>query len=257
MQWWQAILLSIVEGITEFLPISSTGHMILVSHLLGVENSEFVKSFEIIVQLGAILAVFLMYVRKLWEKKEWWGNLIVAFGTTGVFGVVLYKIVKTYLLGNPTVVVWSLLIGGVALIVIERIIGRKSNQEGKAIEQICYPKAVLVGLAQAVSMIPGVSRSAATIFGGMGVGMSREAAVEFSFLLAVPTMAAATGLDLLKVGMNFSSNEYLLLGVGLLGSFITAWIVVKAFLRYVKSNSFEIFGWYRIAVAVLYIIFVK
>ncbi len=256
MQWWQAIVIGIVEGVTEFLPISSTGHMILASHLIGVITSEFSKSFEIIIQLGAILAVVVIYLKKVWENRDWWGRVTVAFIPTGILGLLLYKIVKTYFLGNDMLVVASLIIGGVALIMIEKWFSKR-GETGIKIAEVGYPKLAAVGAIQALSMVPGVSRSAATIFGGMFVGMSREAAVEFSFLLAVPTMAAATGLDLLKMGTGFTKPEMQLLAVGFLVAFATAWVVVKALLRFVQNHTFTIFGWYRIAIGVLYLLIIK
>ena len=245
-----------IEGITEFLPISSTGHMILAGKLMGIASSEFTKSFEVIIQLGAILAVVVIYIKRVWEMKVWWGRVVIAFVPTGVLGILLYKIVKTYFLGNDMLVTVSLIVGGVALIAIEKYLS-KSKNIGKEIEVMEYPKLAIVGLAQSLSMIPGVSRSAATIFGGMGVGMSRRAAVEFSFLLAVPTMMAATGLDLVKMGTSFAKSEIQLLAIGFVVAFLTAWIVVKAFIKYVQHHSFEIFGWYRIAIGILYLLIVK
>ncbi|MEI6690924.1 MAG: undecaprenyl-diphosphate phosphatase [bacterium] len=256
MHWFQAIILGMIEGITEFLPISSTGHMILAGKLMGIASSEFTKSFEVIIQLGAILAVVVIYIKRVWEMKVWWGRVVIAFVPTGVLGILLYKIVKTYFLGNDMLVTVSLIVGGVALIAIEKYLS-KSKNIGKEIEVMEYPKLAIVGLAQSLSMIPGVSRSAATIFGGMGVGMSRRAAVEFSFLLAVPTMMAATGLDLVKMGTSFAKSEIQLLAIGFVVAFLTAWIVVKAFIKYVQHHSFEIFGWYRIAIGILYLLIVK
>jgi len=250
-----AIVLSVIEGITEFLPISSTGHMILASTLLRVAQSDFTKSFEIIIQLGAILAVTMLYWKKLLMDKAIFLRVIVAFIPTGIIGFILYKLIKTFLLGNPWIVVWSLALGGVLIILVERYFSKREHP-GKNIEDLTLPQAAIIGLSQSLSVIPGISRAAATITAAMFTGMSREASIEFSFLLAIPTMAAATGLDLIKSSSNFTTEQYQLLGIGFLGAFITALVVVKWFLMYVRNHSFVPFGWYRIAIAILFVLFV-
>lgn len=251
----QAIILSIVEGISEFLPISSTGHLILASHLLGLSETEFQKSFDIIIQSGAILAVVVLYFKKVWNDRSSWGRITAAFIPTGIIGLIAYHAIKTNLLGNTNIVVATLLIGGILMLILEYWFAKHPATE--PIKNLSYPKAAAIGLYQTLSMIPGFSRSTATIYGGMLVGISRVDAVEFSFLLAVPTMAAATGLDLLKVGTRFTSHEFLLLGVGFVGSFIVAAIAVKTFLTYVQHHSMKVFAWYRIALALLFWLFVK
>jgi undecaprenyl-diphosphatase len=251
----QAIILAVVEGITEFLPISSTGHMILTSHLLGIVQSEFLKSFEIIIQFGAILAVVALYIKKVWRNKNLWKPVILAFIPTGVLGVILYKVIKQYLLGNDLVVVGALLVGGIALLALEKWFVKRTN-EG-IVEELSNGKSLGVGVVQAFSMIPGVSRSAASIFGGMGMGLSRLEAVEFSFLLAVPTMVAATGLDLFKAGWSFTGQEFQLLLIGLVVSFIVALLVVRWFVGFVQTQNLSGFGWYRIVVAIAYLLLVK
>lgn len=250
----QALLLSAVEGVTEFLPVSSTGHLILASDILKIPQTEFVKSFEIFIQLGAILAVVILYFRKYFKNFKAWKNVIAAFIPTAVIGFLLYKLVKQFLLGNSPVVIAALFIGGILLILLEKIYKEKTHHAGK-IEDLTLKQSVLIGLAQSASIIPGVSRSAATILGGMFLGARRETAVEFSFLLAVPTMLAATGLDLFKSNLNFSQQEFLILGTGFLGSFITALIVVKWFVKYIQKNSFFWFGVYRIILSVIFAIF--
>ena len=248
MSIYYAILLGIVEGITEFLPISSTAHLILTSHLLGIEELAFVKSFEIIIQLGAILSVVVLYWRKLlnWDVLT---KTAVAFVPTGVLGLTVYKAVKSYLLGNLHVVLVSLLVGGIVLILFERL--RPSTDGEVDFSEITYRRALLIGLFQSVAMIPGVSRSAATIVGGSIIGVPKRTIVEFSFILAVPTMAAATGYELLK-GYKDINGHFDLLGVGFVVAFITAILAVKSFLGYVKKHSFAAFGWYRIVLAVAY-----
>ncbi|MDP3917635.1 MAG: undecaprenyl-diphosphatase UppP [Candidatus Woesebacteria bacterium] len=261
MNLLQTLLLSIVEGITEFLPISSTGHLILTSHLAGVVQTEFVKSFEIIIQLGAILAVVVIYFKKLvpinsnlYEIQLRYKNLLIAFLPSAFFGLFFYKYIKLYLIGNTMVVIWSLLIGGIIMILFE-----KSHPRGGLLlppREISNKKYFLIGMFQVLSMIPGVSRAFATIFGGMVVGMKREEAVEFSFLLAIPTMGAATGLDLIKTDTAVWSNGNMVtLLIGFLVSFITAYIVVKWLIKFVQSHNFNIFGWYRIILALLFFVF--
>ena len=247
MSLLEAIILGIVEGITEFLPISSTAHLILASKLLSLD-SEFVKSFEIIIQFGAILSVVVLYWNRFWNwdvlKK-----LVVAVIPTGVIGLTVYGAVKTYLLGNVTLVLLALIIGGIALIVFERF--RTSVDTEVDFTEITYRRAFLIGLFQAIAVIPGVSRSAATIVGGSLIGVSKRTIVEFTFMLAVPTMLAATGLELVKSRDALAGN-YGMLAVGFVVSFITAIIAIKSFLGYIKKRSFAAFGWYRIALAVAY-----
>lgn len=247
MSLLHAIILGIVEGITEFLPVSSTAHLILASKLLALD-SEFVKSFEIIIQFGAILSVVVLYWNRFWNwdvlKK-----LVVAVIPTGVIGLTVYKAVKSYLLGNVTVVLLALLIGGIALILFERF--RESVDTEVDFTEITYRRAFLIGLFQAIAVIPGVSRSAATIVGGSLIGVSKRTIVEFTFMLAVPTMLAATGLELVK-GRDALAGNYGILAVGFVVSFITAIVAIKSFLGYIKKRSFAAFGWYRIALAVAY-----
>lgn len=251
MHFIYAFLLGIIEGITEFLPISSTGHLILASKIFMVPDNEFTKSFEIIIQLGAILAVVVLYGKTFIQKRKTWIPILAAFIPTGILGFTLYKYIKHYLLGNATVTLFSLLVGGIILIAIE-VFKHKRTNEIKNVENITLKKAFLIGLAQSVSMIPGVSRSAATIIGAQLLGVSKETAVEFSFLLAVPTMTAATGLDLIKTNMHFNSIEWGLLATGFITSFITALFAIKFFLGFVKKHTFIPFGIYRIILAVLY-----
>ena len=189
------------RGITEFLPISSTGHLILASWLLGLSRTEFQKSFEIAIQLGAIASVIMLYWRRFLDV-EILKKIAVAFLPTGIIGLALYRVVKTHLLGSEEIVIWALGLGGVALIVFE-LLHREGKNAVTDVAAIPYSKALLVGLFQTISIIPGVSRAGATILGGLFVGLSRPTIVEFSFLLAVPTMLAATGYDLLKDHRHF------------------------------------------------------
>ncbi len=250
MEIFQAIILGLVEGISEFLPISSTGHLILVSRILAIAQTEFVKSFEIIIQLGAILAVVFLYRQRLTKDIEGWKRILVAFIPTGILGLIFYKIVKNYLLGNSMVVIISLFVGGLLMIGIEKWF--KSKETTKNFSKLSYKNAFIIGIGQSIAMVPGVSRSAATIITGMFLGMDRVSAAEFSFLLAVPTMAAATGLDLLKSNWSFSSQEYLILAIGFVGAFVSALVTVKYFISYVSKHTFIGFGIYRILVSVIF-----
>ena len=251
MNYIQAIILSIVEGITEFLPISSTGHLILTSNILKLSQTTFVKDFEIIIQLGAILAIVVLYFNKFWKSKEVWKRVLVAFLPTAIVGFVLFKFIKSFLLGNLYVSLISLFIGGVALIILELIYKEKEHHVDK-IEKITLKNAFIIGTFQSIAIIPGVSRSAATIISALFLGTKRKAAVEFSFLLAIPTLLGASVLDLIKTDFKYTSGEWLILAVGFTGAFISALIVVKWFLQYIQSHTFIPFGIYRIVAAIVF-----
>lgn len=255
MTFIDSFLLGGVEGITEFLPISSTGHLILASYLFKIPQTEFVKSFEIIIQLGAILGVLILYWKKLLLDKNLLIKTFVAFLPTAIIGLAFYKIIKTYLLGNVYVTLASLLIGGIVLILLELLYKEKEHHLD-SLKNLTFKQAILIGCFQGISVIPGVSRAAATIIGGLFLGLKRQTATEFSFILAIPTMAAATGLDLLKTGFHFSSGEYLMLATGLITSFTVAILTVKFLISYVQKNNFIPFGVYRIIVAILFWIFI-
>lgn len=250
-----AIILGVVEGLTEFLPISSTGHLVLTSAFLKITETDFLKSFEIIIQLGAIVAVISAFFKKFFSF-ELIKRLVVAFLPTAVLGLLLYRVIKTYLLGNLTVVVWSLLIGGIILIVFEKFLSPTAEEVSEeevfaAIKALSYRDALVIGLCQVLAMIPGVSRSGATIVGAMALKHSRRVAVEFSFLLAVPTLLAASALDILKNFHLFTPEAAGLLGVGFIASALTAFVAVRWLLGYVRNHSFRFFGIYRIILAVL------
>jgi undecaprenyl-diphosphatase len=246
----QSIILGIVEGITEFLPISSTGHLILASRLLGLSQTDFQKSFEIAIQLGAIGSVILLYWRQFLEPAVL-GRLIAAFIPTGLIGFALYHVVKTYLFGSDAVVLWALGLGGVALIVFE-LLHKESDDAVVDVTAIPYSKAVLIGLFQSLSIVPGVSRAGATIVGGLILGLSRTTIVEFSFLLAVPTMLAATGYDLLKNASSFEAQQLGVLAAGFIASFFVALLSIKFLLAFVRTHTFIPFGIYRIALALAF-----
>ncbi len=251
----QALILSAVEGISEFLPISSTGHMILAADILKIAQTNFVKDFEIIIQLGAILAIVVLYWNSLFKSVDVWKRIIVAFIPTGIIGLLLFKIVKNYLLGNLYVTLVSLFIGGIILIILE-LIYKEKEHHFEDISKMSFPKAFVIGLFQSIAIIPGVSRSAATIVGALFLGTKRKAAAEFSFILAVPTMLAATSLDLIKTNFSYTPVEWLMLLVGFFGAFVVALVSVKLFLKYVQKNNFIIFGVYRILASVLFYLIV-
>lgn len=246
----QTIILSIIEGLTEFLPVSSTGHLIITSHLMGIPHSEFVKTFEIAIQLGAILSVVVLYFRRFIAGVEIYKKLAIAFLPTGLFGLLAYKTIKLYLF-NPFVVATMLLVGGIALIMLDRWTAKRTSVY-KNLEDLSIRGALTIGAIQCLSMVPGVSRAAATIIGGVVAGYDRKQATEFSFLLAVPTMFTATAYDLLKTASDFTNEQWYLLLTGAVVSFVSAGIAIK-FLIYVVANyGFKHFGYYRIVIGVLF-----
>lgn len=248
------IILSIIEGFTEFLPISSTGHLILATKVFGVQATDFQKTFEIVIQLGAILAVVAIYIRRLLTDLNLIKRLLVAFIPTAVVGFFAYPLIKGVLLGSSVVTLVALFAGGVVLILIEMFF----KQQNKNIPAgVSYKQALIIGSFQSISIVPGVSRAAATIVGGLTVGLSRSEATEFSFLLAVPTMVAATALDLFKSRNLFSSADFVQLGLGTLFSFFFALIAVRFLINFVKKHNFTVFGIYRIILALLFWLLIK
>jgi len=255
MNFIHATIIGIVEGLTEFLPVSSTAHMIISSKLMGIKPTDFTKTFEIVIQLGAILAVVILYIKQLfnWQNIK---KLIVAFIPTALIGFTLYKLVKSYLMENLTVIVWALIIGGLILIIFEKFNAKDNHsEEGNGIKDISYKQCLYIGLFQALAIVPGVSRSAATIIGGLALGLKRKTIVEFSFLLAVPTMVAASGFDLLKSSQNISSSEFGLLAVGFVTAFIVGGLSVKFFIKYIQKYNFIPFGIYRIIIGLALLLF--
>ncbi len=260
MDFLNAAILGVVEGVTEFLPISSTGHLILVEDYLPLGSSKaFADAFMVIIQLPAILAVVLYFFGRLWPfgrgkdpvpTIRLWFLIVAAFVPAAVLGFLLDKTIEQYLFTPPVVAV-ALIVGGVALIALEKI-GMK--RRFGTVDEFRFPTAVAVGFFQCLAMIPGTSRSAATIIGGMALGASRPAAAEFSFFLAIPTMLGATALKVLKHGMQFSSHEWALLAVGSVVSFAVAYVVIAAFMRYIQTRSFIPFGWYRIALGIVVVL---
>ena len=269
MESLKALLFGIVEGITEWLPISSTGHMILLDEFVQLQMSDAFKSmFEVVIQLGAILAVVVLYFPKLWPFKRarkgeglvgwlkmdtvWlWLKVIVAILPSAIVGIPFDDWMDAHLHTAP-VVAAMLVLYGVAFIVIERrqnAANRRAHVQ--SVELIDMRMALLIGLFQVLSLVPGTSRSGATILGGMLMGCSRAAAAEFSFYLAIPTMAGASLIKVLKFGLSFTTAELVVLGIGCVSAFVVSVIAIKTFIGYIKRHSFTAFGWYRIALGAL------
>jgi undecaprenyl-diphosphatase len=252
MEFLEVLILGLIEGATEFVPVSSTGHMILASYLMKLENTDFLKTFEVVIQLGAILAIVGLYKERFLNSFTIYLKLLVAFIPTGIIGLLAYSTIKYYLF-SPLVVAVSLIAGGVVLILLDKKVeGRESAWVD--LEKISYKNAFYIGLIQCFSMIPGVSRAAATIIGGAFNGFNKKQAAEFSFLLAVPTMFAASGYDLLKTNMAFSQENILMLLAGMVVAFIAAWIAVKIFLKLLQQFGFKQFGYYRIAIGLVFLL---
>jgi undecaprenyl-diphosphatase len=252
MTYLQAFIIAIIEGVTEFLPVSSTGHMILADSLMKISDREFAKTFEIVIQLGAILAVLVLYIRRFFVSYVIYVKLSVAFLPTGIIGLLAYRVIKEYLF-NPFTVSFSLIAGGILLIVMDRWSSRRQSKYLK-VEDISYGGALRIGLIQCLSMVPGVSRAAATIFGGIFSGFDRRQAAEFSFLLAIPTMFAASGYDLLKEKDNIHSDDIMLLCFGGLVAFIVAVFAVRGFIAFLNRYGFKHFGYYRIAIGLIFLL---
>lgn len=251
-----SIILGIIEGITEFLPISSTGHLILGSKILGIPETEFLKSFEIGIQLGAILAVVILYYKLILNKKSVALKIMIAFIPTAILGLIFYEIIKTFLLGNVDVVIWSLFIGGIIIIIFE-LFHKEKEGAINDLNNLTYKQSFLIGIFQTFAFIPGVSRAAATIIGGMKLGITRKTITEFSFLLAIPTMAAASGLDIIKNSYSFSFYGWALLFIGFITAFIVSIFSIKFLLKYIQKHNFMIFGIYRIGLALIFWLIIK
>ncbi|PKM91385.1 undecaprenyl-diphosphatase [Candidatus Falkowbacteria bacterium HGW-Falkowbacteria-1] len=255
--YFKSLLLGIIQGFTEFLPISSTAHLLVGAQLLKMELNDFTKSFIIIIQLASILAVVFLYWKKIINNfLSYFKKILIAFIPTAVLGLVFYKIVKNFFQESFLIISLALFLGGIAIIFLENYYENrkkavKSVEQKDFIDEISYKKCFYIGLFQSIAMIPGVSRSAATIFGGLFLGISRRAIVEFSFLLAIPTMAAASGLDLIKSGFSFSREELIFLIIGFIVSFLVAIVSIKFLLNFIKKNNFKVFAWYRILIGLL------
>ncbi len=245
-----AAILGVVEGLTEFLPISSTGHLIMVSKILGIEQSESQKSFEVIIQLGAILAVLTVYLKKILSDLDLMKKLAIAFLPTGILGFLLYKHVKALFV--PSTVAYMLIIGGILFILLEKFYRPKEHHITET-SNMTIKQALLIGFAQSFAMVPGTSRSGATIIGGLLCGLNRKLAVEFSFLLALPTMLVATAYDVYKNHSTMVVDDVNAILVGFGCAFVVALFAVKTFLKLVSRFSFTPFGIYRIIIGILFL----
>lgn len=249
----EAVILAIIEGITEFLPVSSTGHMIIGSSLMGIADDPFTKTFTVAIQFGAIMSVIVLYYKRFLQSIEFYMKLAVAFIPAAVIGFLLDDYIDM-LLSNVLVVAYTLLAGGVLLIFIDSWL---KGGEGIEAETIDYNKAVKIGFVQCIAMIPGISRSAATIIGGLMVKLNRKTAAEFSFFLAVPTMFAATVFKIYKFaqqGLGVTPEQINILIVGNLVAFVVAMLAIKSFITFLTRHGFLFFGYYRIAAGVLIIV---
>lgn len=252
MSLLQSIILAIVEGLTEFLPVSSTGHMIIASSVMGIEADPFTKLFTVVIQLGAILSVVVLYWKRFFQSFDFYLKIGVAFIPTIIAGF-FFKSHVDALLERVDVVGYTLLAGGIFFLFIDKIF--KDEQENE--QSISFLKAFKIGLFQVIAMVPGVSRSAATIIGGLSQKLTRKNAAEFSFFLAVPTMFAATTLslyDFFKSGLTLSSTEINLLIVGNIAAFIVALIAIKSFISFLTNHGFKLFGYYRIVVGLVILV---
>jgi undecaprenyl-diphosphatase len=252
MSYFDAIILAIVEGLTEFLPVSSTGHMIVASSLLGIEKYPFTKTFTVAIQLGAIVSVLVLYWKRFFQSFNFYFKLLIAFIPAMVFGLLFSDQIDA-LLENVVVVAISLIAGGVVFLFIDSLF----NSKAEATESVSYRSAFIIGMFQVIAMIPGVSRSAATIIGGLTQKLNKKTAAEFSFFLAVPTMLAATSYKLLKFyldGNTFGQEEISVLLVGNLVAFVVALLAIKSFISYLTNHGFKLFGYYRILVGSLILI---
>jgi undecaprenyl-diphosphatase len=257
MTFFESIVIAIVEGLTEFLPVSSTGHMIIAERLLGVQETDFVKVFTVAIQLGAILAVVVLYWRKFFNFSGWhfYAKLIIGVVPALVFGFLFNKKIDA-MLDSATTVAIALLVGGIALLFVDKFF---THPKIKAEVDIKPMNAFMIGMWQCLAMIPGVSRSAASIIGGMQQKLTRSEAAEFSFFLAVPTMVAATGYKLLKYykkAGSFTGDEIKLLAVGNVVAFIVAIIAIKFFINFVKKYGFKVWGIYRIIVGIVLLLLI-
>ncbi len=251
MNTLQAIILAIIEGITEFLPVSSTGHMIIASSFFGIAKDDFTKLFTIVIQLGAILSVVILYFKRFFQTLDFYFKLLGAFIPAVVLGLLLGDYIDA-LLENPVTVAVSLLIGGIILIKVDDWFNKTNDVNIE--KPITYLQALKIGFFQCLAMVPGVSRSGASIVGGMSQGLSRTSAAEFSFFLAVPTMLGATAkkcYDYYKDGFVLSSDQVNFLIIGNIVAFAVALLAIKSFIGFLTKNGFKIFGYYRIIAGIL------
>lgn len=251
----EALILAVIEGLTEFLPVSSTGHMIIASTFMGIAADEFTKLFTVAIQFGAILSVVVLYFKKFLQGFNFYFKLGVAFIPTGILGLLLKDSVDA-LLENVMVVAIALLVGGIILLFVDKWF---SKNETEGTEEVSLKTGVIIGTIQALAMIPGVSRSAATIIGGLTQKLTRKAAAEFSFFLAVPTMFAATlksMWDSKELLSNSTNDEMMLLIVGNVAAFVVAYLAIKSFIGFLTKHGFKIFGYYRIVLGTVLLVLI-
>lgn len=249
MDIFQAIIIGIIEGFTEFLPISSTGHMIVASEFLGVSQDALTKAYEVIIQFAAILAVMLIYKEKITFKKiDLWQKLFVAFLPLAIVGFIFKDQIKA--LFTVEIVAWMFIVGGLVFLVVEYFYEEKEFHV-RDVEKVSYKQALWVGIAQIFSLIPGTSRAGATIIGGLLAGLDRKASAEFSFLLAIPVMAAVSGYDLLKHYQEFADANWGAFIAGFIAAFIVAYLTIKLFLAFIQRFTFVAFGIYRIIFGII------
>ena len=249
MDIFQAIIIGIIEGFTEFLPISSTGHMIVASKFLGIEESALIKAYEVIIQFAAIMAVMLIYKEKITFKKvDLWSKLFLAFLPLAIVGFIFKDHIKA--LFNVQTVAWMFIIGGVIFLIVEYFYKEKESHVCD-VEKVSYKQALWIGIAQVFSLVPGTSRAGATIIGGLLTGLDRKASMDFSFLLAIPVMAAVTGYDLLKHYQDFADANWGAFVVGFVTAFVVAYLTIKLFLAFIQRFTFVAFGVYRIIFGVV------
>lgn len=254
MDIFQAIIIGIIEGFTEFLPISSTGHMIVASKFLGVEESELVKAYEVIIQFAAILAVMLIYRDKLsFSKIELWKKLMLAFLPLAIIGYIFKDQIKA--LFSVEIVAIMFIAGGIIFLVVEKFY-REEKSHTTEVEKVSYKQALWVGIAQVFSLIPGTSRAGATIIGGLLTGMDRKTSAEFSFLLAIPVMGAVSGYDLLKHYQDFANANWIAFAIGFVVAFTVAYLTIKLFLAFLQRFTFVAFGIYRIILGIVLLLII-
>lgn len=250
MTLFDSLLLGALEGVTEFLPVSSTGHLILASQLLGITQTDAHKAFEVSIQLGSILAVLFLYFQRLLQDKMLWFKIGIAFLPTGVLGFLFYKHIKA-LFGVETVSI-MLIAGGIVFLIVEYVRRNKAVEEGEDLSELTLKQAFIIGLFQSFSMVPGTSRSGATIIGGLFLGLNRKSAAEFSFLLAIPTMIIATAYDLIKHRDVMVVDDWSMLIVAFVTAFVFAFATVKLFVGFVSRHTFVSFAIYRIIVGLIF-----
>ena len=254
MDIFEAIIIGVIEGFTEFLPISSTGHMIVASEFLGVSQDALTKAYEVIIQFAAILAVMLIYREKITFKKiDLWQKLLVAFLPLAIVGFIFKDEIKT--LFTVEVVAWMFIAGGLVFLVVEYFYEEKEFHVND-VEKTSYTQALWVGIAQIFSLIPGTSRAGATIIGGLLAGLDRKTSAEFSFLLAIPVMAAVSGYDLLKHYQDFADAEWGAFLAGFVAAFIVAYVTIKLFLAFLQKFTFVAFGIYRILFGIVLLLWI-